>query len=260
MFHLFFCPQIHHHMIAAVGLAQGIIEFCYLLLVLFPVGKLDPQFPRHLIEGDDFFADQLTRLVILRRHISHDKHFGIRLDQCGISFIISWKYNYFHRSHQIFQCDKCHNFIVFRIFDRFFCNHAADDHFRSISHLGQTALFHRIKVRGSCRDILFPDICILFQRMAADIHTKHLFFKCQLAFFRVLSHIRQADLKALFILFSHNIKQTHLTGHRRFFLLIDRIHHLHIDHHKLLSRSAKAVKGSRFDKVFNGPLIHFFSA
>ena len=22
MFHLFFCPQIHHHMIAAVGLAQ----------------------------------------------------------------------------------------------------------------------------------------------------------------------------------------------------------------------------------------------
>ena len=42
--------------------------------------------------------------------------------------------------------------------------------------------------------------------------------------------------------------------------LIDRIHHLHIDHHKLLSRSAKAVKGSCFDKVFNGPLIHFFSA
>ena len=54
MFHLFFCPQIHHHMVAAVGLAQGIIEFCYLLLVLFPVDKLDPQFPRHLIEGDDF--------------------------------------------------------------------------------------------------------------------------------------------------------------------------------------------------------------
>lgn len=62
MFHLFFCPQIHHHMISAIGLAQGIIEFCYLLLVLFPVGKLDPQFPWHLIEGDDFFADQLTRL------------------------------------------------------------------------------------------------------------------------------------------------------------------------------------------------------
>ena len=72
MFHLFFCPQIHHHMIAAVGLAQGIIEFCYLLLVLFPVGKLDPQFPRHLIEGDDFFADQLARLIILRGNTALD--------------------------------------------------------------------------------------------------------------------------------------------------------------------------------------------
>ena len=102
MFHLFFCPQIHHHMIAAVGLAQGIIEFCYLLLVLFPVGKLDPQFPRHLIEGDDFFADQFARFIILCCHPSHDKYFRIRLDQRSISLIISRKHNHFHRSHQIF--------------------------------------------------------------------------------------------------------------------------------------------------------------
>ena len=71
MFHLFFCPQIHHHMISAIGLAQGIIEFCYLLLVLFPVGKLDPQFPSRIIKRIDFFTDlPLDEYIDIAKEVS----------------------------------------------------------------------------------------------------------------------------------------------------------------------------------------------
>ena len=44
--------------------------------------------------------------------------------------------------------------------------------------------------------------------------SKYFFFKCEKCFFGVFSHIRHPDLKFFFLIFTHQVKQCHLTNHR----------------------------------------------
>ena len=59
----------------------------------------------------------------------------------------------------------------------------------------------------------------------------------------------------LFLLLAHKVEKAHLTGERRFALLVDRVAHLRVDHHHLLARSAQAVERPRLDEALQRALV-----
>ena len=95
--------------------------------------------------------------------------------------------------------------------------------------------------------------------MACQVHADDLFFKGQLRLLVILAHIRQGNVKFLFLLLIHKVKEGHLSGHGVFFLLVHLVQDLHVDGHELPSRAAQAVKGSRLDKVLDGAPVHILS-
>ena len=115
------------------------------------------------------------------------------------------------------------------------------------------------KIHGSCRNIFLPHLFIFFQRMPADIHAKHFFFKGKELLFIIFFYIRHADFKIFFIFLRHKVKQRHLTCHCIFLLLIYTVHNLHIDHHQLFSVITKTIQCSCFDEILYGAFIQFFS-
>ena len=87
--------------------------------------------------------------------------------------------------------------------------------------------------------------------MAADINTKHLFFKGKQHLLRVLSHIRKLYVKFLLLFLVHNIKETDLPCHVVLFVMNNALHDLYIGAHKLLPGTRKGIKGPCLDKVLN---------
>ena len=176
-----------------------------------------------------------------------------------VFLIVSWEHNHFYSSHQIFQCQKCHDLIGFRILNGFGSNHASHHFFFSIPHCRHAGLLVREKICGHCGNILAPPLLIFFQRVSADVNSKHFFFKCQTVFLGIFLHIWHMNLKGRFFLFRNQVKQAHLSCHGIFLFHCHSIHNLDIYHHFLPPVSRKFVHGSCFDKVFNNLFIHFFS-
>ena len=96
--------------------------------------------------------------------------------------------------------------------------------------------------------------------MAADIDAQNFFFQSQKHLFVILSHIRQLYLIAALFFLTYQIKQRQLSCQIGLFILVNGIHHLTIDAHKLFSGRPEAVQSTCFNKVFYQTLVHILTS
>ena len=139
------------------------------------------------------------------------------------------------------------------------CNHAAQNSRLAVPHPGNAGLVIQHEIRRNRRDILFPEVFILRQRVAADVNAQHLFFKGQKLFLFILASLWHPDGKRFPLSLSQNIKKGHLARHSRFLFLVDLIQDLNIDHHAFLPGSGHAVQRPGFDQIFQNTLVPVLS-
>ena len=99
----------------------------------------------------DFFCEAGSEVVVTERLLTHgaqEAESDMRIELNGhdargrvISRSVAQD-----RSHQIFQCNKCHNFIGLGIFDRLIGDHAADDLFCTVMYLCPSRLIIYLEI------------------------------------------------------------------------------------------------------------------
>ncbi len=108
-------------------------------------------------------------------------------------------------------------------------------------------------------NILPPFLFIFFQRMTADVHTQHFFFKCKLRSFLVFSYIRKLTSNSFFCS-SSTISNRDICPLMEYFcLLCHLIQDLYINDHKLLSGSRRLSNAPDLIKFSIVTFIDFLS-
>ena len=188
-----------------------------------------------------------------------DKDLGLFREHSGIALVDIGEHNHFHGSHQILQLQKCHHPIIFRILNRFSCNHPADNHQFPVPNPALVGFLVQLEIRSHRRNIFPPALLVFLQGMSADVDAQNLLFKGQNKLFFVLLHLRKLNLEMLLFLFVHQFKKAHLPGHGGLAALSYAVHNAPVGHHILLAVSSQAVQCSCLNQIFQGLFVDLLS-
>ena len=191
---------------------QHLVQIRHFSLVRFLVRELDPELFRDACKRENFLADQLARLIILRGNTALDEDTRIGLHHRCVFLVIAREYDDFHTADEVLECEKCHCLVILCIFDFFIRDNAADNLFRPVGDGWETRLLIRLEVCRYRGNVLPPALLLLLERMTADVDAEHLFFERQKITLFVFSDIRVHRFIRPFGRLVYEVKQTHLAA------------------------------------------------